>query len=75
LGLCAPPPVARIVDAAHDLSVVDLRVAFEGASKRPEYALKRFSTWPEEFQFTSPRVRRGEATALLPDAYASSVHR
>jgi hypothetical protein len=56
---------------AHDLGVVDLWVAFARAARRANgHELRRFSTWPYEFQFATDGSRDRTPSFLLPDAFA-----
>lgn len=56
---------------AHDLGVVDLWVAFAKAARATNaHTLKRFSTWPYEFQFETTQSGSATPSLLLPDAFA-----
>jgi hypothetical protein len=59
----------------HELDVVDLWVAFAKAIRGiPNFSLRRFSTWPELYQFRRTGSGARSASPLYADAFASIAY-
>jgi hypothetical protein len=54
----------------HELEIMDVKAAFHAAlGKSDVFSLERFSTWPQLYQFETPRPGHGADILVKPDSF------